>query len=82
MAAMQGADMLAGLRAACPALTLQQVYRLTEHHHDDWITGGQSADTYHVLETLKRIVDRSVRPICSLMILPACACLQYLVHWM
>ncbi len=25
----------------CPSLTLQQIYKLTEHHHDDWITGGQ-----------------------------------------
>ena len=59
---VQGTDITAGLRASCPALTLQQIYKLTEHHHDDWITGGQTADTYHLLETLKRVVDGSVRP--------------------
>jgi hypothetical protein len=47
----------------CPALTLQQVYKLTEHHHDDWITtGSQTTDTLVLLQTLKRIVDATVRP--------------------
>ena len=41
----------------CPALTLQQMYRLTEYHHDEWISGGQSGDTIHLLEAIKRIVD-------------------------
>lgn len=43
----------------CPSLTLQQIYKLTEHHHDDWITGGQGPNTIVLLETLKRAVDTS-----------------------
>lgn len=46
----------------CPSLTLQQIYKLTEHHHDDWITGSQSTDTIVLLKTLKRVVDAAVRP--------------------
>jgi len=54
----------------CPALTLQQVYKLTEHHHDDWITtGSQTTDTLVLLQTLKRIVDATVRT--------ASACLEH-----
>ena len=46
----------------CPSLTLQQIYKLTEHHHDDWITGNQTTDTLVLLQTLKRVVDANVRP--------------------
>ena len=38
---LQGFDITPDLRRMCPSLTLQQIYKLTEHHHDDWITGGQ-----------------------------------------
>lgn len=68
----QGMDITSDLRRMCPALTLQQLYRLTEYHHDDWIaTGGQSTDTILLLEALKRIVDgfsgqvRSSRRACA-----------------
>ena len=53
----QGMDVTGDLRRMCPALTLQQMYRLTEYHHDEWISGGQSGDTIHLLEAIKRIVD-------------------------
>ena len=57
----QGFDITPDLRRMCPSLTLQQVYKLTEHHHDDWITGSQTTDTLVLLQTLKRIVDATVR---------------------
>lgn len=37
---MRGADVTLNLARLCPALSLQQIYRLTEHQHDDWIAGG------------------------------------------
>jgi hypothetical protein len=58
---MQGFDITPDLRRMCPGLTLAQVYKLTEHHHDDWITGGASTDTLVLLQTLKRTVDAHVR---------------------
>ena len=54
---LQGADFQADIRRTCPALSLQQIYKLTEHHHDDWISGGHSADTLTLLATLKRFAD-------------------------
>ena len=41
----------------CPALTLQQLYRLTEYHHDDWLASGQNSNTVLLLERIKQIVD-------------------------
>jgi len=55
--AAKGFDIGADLRRACPSLTLAQVYRLTEHHHDDWIAGGGRGDTIALLRTLKDQVD-------------------------
>ena len=55
--AAKGFDIGADLRRACPSLTLAQVYRLTEHHHDDWIAGGGRGDTIALLRTLKGQVD-------------------------
>jgi len=55
--AARGFDIGADLRRACPSLTLAQVYRLTEHHHDDWIAGGGRGDTIALLRTLKGQVD-------------------------
>ena len=55
----------------CSSLTLQQIYKLTEHHHDDWITGSQTTDTIVLLQTLKRVVDSTVclrSPLCSLLL--------------
>lgn len=49
----------------CPSLTLQQIYKLSEHHHDDWITAigdNQGTKTIVLLETLKRAVDSSGGP--------------------
>lgn len=57
----QGFDITPDLRRMCPSLTLQQIYKLTEHHHDDWITGSQTTDILVLLQTLKRIVDNTVR---------------------
>lgn len=59
---LQGFDITPDLRRMCPSLTLQQIYKLSEHHHDDWITavGDKSGTkTIVLLETLKRAVDSS-----------------------
>ena len=56
----QGFDITPDLRRMCSSLTLQQIYKLTEHHHDDWITGSQTTDTLVLLQTLKRVVDSTV----------------------
>lgn len=58
----QGFDITPDLRRMCPSLTLQQIYKLSEHHHDDWITAvgdNQGTKTIVLLETLKRAVDSS-----------------------
>jgi len=34
---VNGMDVMADLARVCPALTLQQVQRLTQFHHDDWV---------------------------------------------
>ncbi|BDA45618.1 Myosin-17 [Coccomyxa sp. Obi] len=58
--ATKGFDITPDLRRMCPSLTLQQIYKLTEHHHDDWITtGSQTTDILVLLQTLKRIVDNT-----------------------
>jgi len=47
--AERGGEVLTALRATAPGLTLQQLYKLTEHHHDDWAVGApplQSPTTY------------------------------------
>lgn len=63
---VQGHDIMPDLRRMCPSLTLPQLHRLTEHHHDDWIvTGEQSTETILLLDNLKRI-DGMVRR-CSAM---------------
>ena len=59
---VQGFDITPDLRRMCPSLTLQQIYKLSEHHHDDWITAvgdNQGTKTIVLLETLKRAVDSS-----------------------
>ena len=63
--AVQGFDITPDLRRMCPSLTLQQIYKLSEHHHDDWITAvgdNQGTKTIVLLETLKRAVDSSGGP--------------------
>ncbi|DBB00655.1 hypothetical protein WJX82_006589 [Trebouxia sp. C0006] len=60
--ACKGFDITPDLRRMCPSLTLQQIYKLSEHHHDDWITAvgdNQGTKTIVLLETLKRAVDSS-----------------------
>ncbi len=54
---LQGVDISPDLARLCPALSLQQVYRLTEHQHDDWIVGmrGGTQDIV-LLETLRRLM--------------------------
>ena len=54
---LQGAELQGQIRQMCPALSLQQIYKLTEHHHDDWISGGHSSDTLGLLATLKHFAD-------------------------
>ena len=53
--ASRGVDIAPLLSASCGALTVQQVYRLSEHQHDDWL-GGMAAvgsQTVVLLEALK-----------------------------
>lgn len=55
--AHRGVPILADLGRLCPSLTLQQVYRLTEHQHDDWIAGaGLGSQNMVLLETLQRLM--------------------------
>lgn len=61
--AAKGFDVMTDLRRMCPKLTPQQIYRLTEQHHDDWIAGlpGSTSNyTIILLELLKRHVCVSV----------------------
>ena len=51
--ATKGFDVGPDLKRACPSLSLAQVYKLTEHHHDDWIAGGGATDTLALLRTLQ-----------------------------
>jgi hypothetical protein len=37
--AERGGEVLPALQRAAPGLTLQQLHKLTEHHHDDWAVG-------------------------------------------
>ena len=58
--ASKGFDIGPDLRRMCPNLSPPQIYKLTEHHHDDWITGGGGTNTIALLETLKRAADAQV----------------------
>ncbi|KAK9865078.1 hypothetical protein WJX84_008101 [Apatococcus fuscideae] len=60
--ASKGFDIGHDLRRMCPNLTPPQIYKLTEHHHDDWITGGGGTNTIALLETLKRAADAQYGP--------------------
>ncbi|KAL4420012.1 hypothetical protein ABPG75_007110 [Micractinium tetrahymenae] len=58
--AYRGVDIAADLMRTCPALSLPQVYKLTEHQHDDWIVGASSGrDSMALLETLQRLMAAS-----------------------
>lgn len=65
------------LRRACPSLTLQQIYKLTEHHHDDWISDDQVEGTGLLLEALKSVVERQES---SVSISLACSITHYHFH--
>lgn len=55
--AHRGVPLLPDLGKLCPSLTLQQVYRLTEHQHDDWIAGvGLGSQNIVLLESLQRLM--------------------------
>jgi hypothetical protein len=58
--AHRGVDVFGDLLRQCPALTLQQLTRLTEYQHDDWLgsmsSGTAGAQTMVLLETLRRII--------------------------
>ena len=41
--AERGGEVLPALQHAAPGLTLQQLHKLTEHHHDDWAVGAPAA---------------------------------------
>ena len=58
--ALRGINVLPDLARQCPALTLQQVHRLTEHQHDDWLAGAGSAvgsQTLVLLDTLRKLMN-------------------------
>ena len=62
--AAKGFDVMVDLKRMCPKLTPQQIYRLTEQHHDDWIAGlpGSTSNyTIVLLELLKRCVKSARR---------------------
>ena len=50
--ATRGVDILPDLRRSCGILSLQQIYRLTEYQHDDWIGEGGSSSIV-LLEALR-----------------------------
>ena len=57
--ALKGIDIMPDLLRLCPALTLQQVARLTEHQHDDWLAGAgasSGSQTLVLLEDLRRLM--------------------------
>jgi myosin-5 len=60
--ALRGINVLQDLTRQCPALTLQQVHRLTEHQHDDWLAGtGASvgSQTLVLLEKLRSLMNEN-----------------------
>ena len=68
--AAKGFDVSPDLRRLCPSLTLDQVYRLTEHAHDDWLDGavggaGAGGGTLALLAELKRAVAAAPPPAAS-----------------
>jgi len=48
---VKGMDVMQDLARVCPSLTLQQVHRLTQCHHDDWV--GHDAPSSHGLVLLR-----------------------------
>ncbi|KAI3425379.1 hypothetical protein D9Q98_009143 [Chlorella vulgaris] len=55
--ALRDVDIYADLARSCPSLSLQQVYKLTEHQHDDWIVAASSGrESIALLETLRRLM--------------------------
>jgi myosin V len=62
--ALRGINILPDLVRLCPALTLQQVHRLSEHQHDDWLGGAGVAagtQTLVLLEDLRRLMNDNRR---------------------
>jgi myosin-5 len=60
--AARGVDVLPDLGRLCPALTLQQVSRLTEHAHDDWLAGaGGGREALALLGTLRQLMAEQRR---------------------
>ena len=58
--AQRSIPVLPDLTRQCAALTLQQVHRLTEHQHDDWLAASGSAmgnQTLMLLEALRRLMN-------------------------
>jgi len=60
--ALRGINVLQDLTRQCPSLTLQQVHRLTEHQHDDWLAGtgaSMGSQTMVLLEMLRRFMNEN-----------------------
>eukprot|EP00208_Stichococcus_sp_RCC1054_P002079 CAMPEP_0206143610 /NCGR_PEP_ID=MMETSP1473-20131121/21153_1 /ASSEMBLY_ACC=CAM_ASM_001109 /TAXON_ID=1461547 /ORGANISM="Stichococcus sp, Strain RCC1054" /LENGTH=1690 /DNA_ID=CAMNT_0053539093 /DNA_START=726 /DNA_END=5798 /DNA_ORIENTATION=+ len=64
--AERGADsgeVVAHVRASAPRLSLQQLYKLTEHHHDDWAErAGGDKGTLGLLRVLQAAVQAEGPP--------------------
>ena len=60
--AQRNIPVLPDLTRQCHSLTLQQVHRLTEHQHDDWLAGAGAAmgtQTLVLLDTLRRLMTEN-----------------------
>jgi myosin-5 len=60
--ALRNINVLQDLTRQCPSLTLQQVHRLTEHQHDDWLAGtgaSMGSQTLVLLEMLRRFMNEN-----------------------
>lgn len=60
--AQRAVNVLPDLTRQCAALTLQQVHRLTEHQHDDWLAASGTAmgsQTLMLLEALRRLMNEN-----------------------
>jgi hypothetical protein len=55
---VKGMDVMQDLARVCPSLTLQQVQRLTQCHHDDWV-GHDSGPSGAGLDLLRALQHRA-----------------------
>ena len=59
--AFKGIDILPDLLRLCPSLTPQQIVKLTEHQHDDWLGAygsSSGSQTLVLLDELRRVLKK------------------------